>query len=32
MGDAIQERMLEEVAGLHGVPAGAYNILSLIHI
>ena len=28
MGDAIQERMLEEVAGLHGVPAGAYNIRS----
>ena len=28
MGDAIQERMLEEVAGLHGVPAGAYKIRS----
>ena len=28
MGDAIQERMLEEVADLHGVPEGAYNIRS----
>ena len=26
MTDAIQERILEEVAGLHGVPEGAYNI------
>ena len=28
MGDAIQERILEEVADLHGVPEGAYNIRS----
>ena len=26
MADSIQERILEEVADLHGVPAGAYNI------
>lgn len=26
MTDTIQDRMLEEVAGLHGVPEGAYNI------
>ena len=26
MADSIQERILEEVAYLHGVPAGAYNI------
>ena len=26
MSDTIQERILEEVADLHGVPAGAYNI------
>lgn len=26
MTDTIQDRMLEEVAGLHGVPAGAFNI------
>ena len=26
MADSIQERILEEVAALHGVPAGAYNI------
>ena len=30
--DQIQRTLLEEVADLHGVPAGAYNILSLIHI
>ena len=26
MADSIQERILEEVADLHGVPEGAYNI------
>ena len=30
--DAIQQNLLEQVAGLHEIPAGAYNILSLIHI
>ncbi len=30
--DAIQLQLLEEIAGLHEVPEGAYNILSLIHI
>lgn len=28
MADVIQDRILEEVAGLHGVPEGAYNIRS----
>ena len=30
--DAIEKKLLEEVADLHGIPEGAYNILSLIHI
>ena len=37
--DAIQKNLLEQVAGLHEIPEGAYNIrsdgqlaLSLIHI
>ena len=29
--DAIQKNLLEQVAGLHEIPEGAYN-LSLIHI
>ena len=33
--DLIQKNLLEQVAGLHEIPEGAYNIranLSLIHI
>ena len=31
MMDQIQERLLAEVADLHGVPEGAYNIRCLLY-
>ena len=30
--DRIQMELFEQLTGLHEIPAGAYNILSLIHI